>query len=238
MKTIGHRFIAAIFFGALVFGLLSLYLLLRRGYYDLYIINKAAANTGIFLLGFALLLGPLSRLYNRFDHALIYRKEVGMASFIFILGHAAISLFFLPAKFNIAYYQNHLSTLVAGLLSTVILLILFVESYKFFSKRLNPKLWWSLQNWGVRIAGLLAYFHVVAMKQPGWLVWFREGGSKELARPYLPPGSLLGGIFFTFLIVIRLEEFLLGMRAKKVVVVTSVVFLSVYVLIFAWGIIS
>ena len=69
----------------------SLYLFLRRGYYDLFILNKVLASASLVLLGIILLIGPISRFYNRFDKWLIYRREIGIFAFLLALTHGIIS---------------------------------------------------------------------------------------------------------------------------------------------------
>ena len=54
---------AALMAAVPVFVSLSLYIFYRRGYYDLYIANKAFAGDAAVLLGVVFLLGPLSRFF-------------------------------------------------------------------------------------------------------------------------------------------------------------------------------
>ena len=56
LKRYGISLIAS--FG--IFAILSFYLFLRRGYYDLFIVNKALAGTAFVLLAFVLLVGLLA----------------------------------------------------------------------------------------------------------------------------------------------------------------------------------
>ena len=60
------QYAAAILSALIIFGFLSIYLFFRRGYYDLYIANKAFAGAGTILLGLVLLIGPLSRIFAGF----------------------------------------------------------------------------------------------------------------------------------------------------------------------------
>ncbi len=94
----GWEYGVAIVIGVLFFVGLSVYLYYRRGYYDVYIANKIFAGTSAILLGIVLLLGPLSRAYDRFDRWLKYRKEIGIIAFVLALTHSITSFFFLTEK--------------------------------------------------------------------------------------------------------------------------------------------
>ena len=95
------KYIMAAFASLIIFIDLSYYLFLRRGYYDLYIINKVFAGTSLTVLATVLLIGSLGRLYNLFDPMLEYRKHLGIVSFILAFFHGVISLFFLPSRLSI-----------------------------------------------------------------------------------------------------------------------------------------
>ena len=64
MKSFGVAIIAS----ALV-GVLFLYSGLRSGLYNLAILNKSVADASLALIAFVLLIGPLSRIYDFFDHS-------------------------------------------------------------------------------------------------------------------------------------------------------------------------
>ncbi|MFA5770816.1 MAG: hypothetical protein WC894_04970 [Patescibacteria group bacterium] len=63
-----YEYAIAFFFALISFIIFSLYLFNRRGFYDLYIINKVFAGVAIFQLGIMLLMGPLCRMFDAFDH--------------------------------------------------------------------------------------------------------------------------------------------------------------------------
>ncbi|MBI5620137.1 ferric reductase-like transmembrane domain-containing protein [Candidatus Gottesmanbacteria bacterium] len=227
-----------------VFATLSVYLYLRRGYYDLYIANKAFGSTSLIVIGIVLLIGPLSRLYQRFDTWVTYRKELGIVGFVAALAHTLISLFLLPDKFAFASFfkltslNRGLVPFLFGLGSIIIFFILAVMSLDAVIRRMDKAVWWRWQYRGVRIAALLLYFHVVVMKYPGWISWFEKGGSSELARPFMPPGSLFAGSFGLFVLLVRLVE-LTGVKVARVA--TPILFallLSFWVGSYIWGILK
>ena len=103
-----RQYLVAAVYGFISFILLSGYLFLRRGSFDLNIINQASADASLIILAVVLLIGPLSRLYDRFDSWIIYRKELGIIAFLLALAHGVISFFFLSDRFSSTYFMNHL----------------------------------------------------------------------------------------------------------------------------------
>ncbi|MBI5123586.1 ferric reductase-like transmembrane domain-containing protein [Candidatus Roizmanbacteria bacterium] len=233
-EQIRQYFLATIF-GFVLFILLSGYLFLRRGYYDLYIINKVFAGVSLIILATVVLIGPLSRLYDRFDSWIIYRKELGIVAFLLALAHGVISFFFLSDRFSVAYFMNNLLTFIFGLISLFILAYLFILSFERIINFLDRKKWWLVQSWGVRIAGILAFLHVFLLKYPGWLKWYTQGGSPELARPYLPPASIVAFSFALFVVLVRLAEFF-GKKAGRIMVILLFCLLMFFLIgSFLWG---
>lgn len=199
----------------------SLYLFLRRGYFDPHIFNKALASASLVLLGVILLIGPVSRFYNRFDKWLIYRREIGIMVFFLALGHVIIS------------YSGKISpALLWGFVSLAILAILFLTSCKYVEEKLGRKFWVQLQSWGVRMGTLAAFLHLTILKYPGWVKWLEQGGSKDLARPDLPPASLLGALFLGFVAITRFGEILGTKIARRIFEISFVVLIFVILVLF------
>lgn len=213
-----RQYSVATIFGFVLFILLSGYLFLRRGYFDLYIINKVLSGASLIILAVVILIGPLSRLYDRFDSWIIYRKELGIVAFLLALAHGVISFFFLSDRFFVAYFMNHLVTFILGFTSVFVLGYLFILSFERIINFLDRKKWWLVQSWGVRIAGTLAFLHVFLLKYPGWLKWYTQGGAPELARPYLPPASIIAFAFAFFVVLVRLSEFF-GKKTGRMIVI-------------------
>lgn len=67
---------------------------------------------------------------------------------------------------------------------------------------------------------ILVFLHLVIMKYPGWLKWYSMGGGEELARPFMPPGSLVAGLFGSYVILVRLAEFF-GVKVARFFVVAG-----------------
>ena len=201
-----NKYIKATIIALIIFLFLSFYLFLRRGYFDLYIANKVFAGTSLIVLASVLLIGSLGRLYNFFDSWLIYRKHLGIISFILAFLHSITSLFFLPNRFTLNYFLTNYFTFGLGLVALVILGYLFIISFEKFIDKMDPKKWWAYQVWGSRIAGILVFFHLVLMKYPGWLKWYQNGGSDELVRPFMPPASIIAAAFGFLVLLVRTSE--------------------------------
>lgn len=216
---------------------LCLYLFLRRGYFDLYIANKAIADTALYMIGLVLLAGTLGRLYQKFDALLGLRKAIGIFAAIFAIIHFLIAFFFLPTHFTLnGFLTRGLIPFVFGLISTITLSVLLVLSINVIIQKINKTLWWKIQYWGIRLAGMTLLAHLVIMKYPGWITWLTNGGGEELARPYLPPGSLIAGTFGIFVLTIRISE----LTGKKIAaVVHPILFFLFFAFVsgsFVWGI--
>lgn len=235
-EHVWNTFRMAITIAIALFTLLSLYILFRRGYYNLYIANKAFAGTGALLLGIVLLIGPLSRMFSFADRYVRHRKELGIVAFLFATAHGIVSLFFLPSKFPLSgYIGTAYWPFIFGLTALIVLGVLFFLSIDRSMQSIGKALWWRLQYWGVRISFILIMLHVLIMKWGGWVAWYREGGGKELAQPQLPGAGLLVGWFMGFVLFVRLTE-LTGIRLGKIAWYAGIILLGIgYALTFYRG---
>lgn len=232
-KLSGFRdYLIATLMAAALFAFLSFYLFVRRGYFfdapltadPLFIPNKALASTAMMLLAFIFLLGPLSRYFDRWDHLLAYRKEIGIVAGFLALLHGFLSYFFLPHKFPREWIDFTSTEFGAGLIGALLLFFLFILSLKLVISHMNGQRWWLWQRWGLRLAIIATLLHVFIMKLPGWLQWIRQGGgmpTAELANPWMPGLGLLTSLFITWVVLIRLYETLflyrdLGITPKEI----------------------
>lgn len=195
---------------------LGLYLTARRGYFDLSIINKSLASASLLLLGIVLLLGPLSRLYQRFDKWVNYRKELGVLAFFLGAAHVYMAMFPLAKTGPWGFYQAKPLAAYPGLLGLVIMLILFILSFEIMKKKLGAERWWKAHYRGVRIAALAVLFHMSVLKYSEWLKWL-SGETGKLTQPGWPPASLLVAVFSGLVLLVRLAE-IFGLRAAKALV--------------------
>lgn len=227
---------AAAVVAGIVFGIFSLYLYYRRGYYDLYIINKIFAGDAAILLGLVLLLGPLTRMFDRFDKYLQYRKELGVSAFILALLHSISSFFFLGDHFPwSSFFGKQLYPFLFGLGGIIVLSALFISSRMRVKELLGTQAWWKFQYWGVRVAFLLTALHVGVMKWKGWVVWYQQGGGSELMHPEWPGAGLLVGWFMAFVVFVRIIERLDKQWGKTAWYVTAILFPAIVIGTFIWG---
>lgn len=223
----------ALFVGLILFVILGCYLYVRRGYMldapasagPLYVPNKVVAATGVMLLAFVFLIGPIARYFDRFDNWLNYRKELGIVGGVLAIAHGVISAWFVPAKFGLGglFAPDHLMTSLAGLLGVILLAVLIVLSLKSAIEWVGGSRWWFLQRWGLRLVILATLLHVIPMKWSGWERWFREGVKQtpELLNPWMTPASILVMLFLVWVVLVRLYEsvFLFrdfGLKTKEI----------------------
>ena len=195
----------------------SCYLLIRRVYFFdapptadmLYVPNKALAGVAMTLLAFTFLIGPLTRYFDRFDAWLSYRKEIGIVGGFLALFHALISYFLLPKKFPQEWLDFSTPAFGAGLLGALLLLFLFILSWKSILTLFSGQVWWFLQRFGLRLVIFLTLIHVYAMKWQSWVQWFTHGGgtaSAELAHPEMAGLGILLTVFITWVVMVRTYE--------------------------------
>ncbi|KKU06442.1 MAG: putative membrane protein fused with a rieske [2Fe-2S]-like protein [Candidatus Magasanikbacteria bacterium GW2011_GWA2_45_39] len=189
---------------------LAIYLTLRRGYFDLAIVNKSLASGSLALLGIVLLLGPLSRLYQRFDKWVNYRKELGILAFFLGAAHVYLSMFPLARGGPFGLYLSRPLIAYSGLLGLLIMAVLFVISFEKIKSKIDTAKWWKTQYVGVRIAAIAILVHMTLFKYAEWLNWLK-GETGKIAIPAWPPASLLIAVFSGFVLLVKISE-LAGQR--------------------------
>lgn len=238
MKQMLQRYIIVFVVTIAIFLTLSVYLNLRRGYYDLYIINKAFAGTAFILISMVLSLGTLARLYDIFDKLVQYRKEFGITSFFLGTLHSVISFFFLQDHFSVSYFAKNWVTFLFGLTATIILTVLFIFSIHKIVDTMDKRVWWHIQNWGIRLVGITVLLHVIPMKYAGWIKWYINGGGNELLRPYFPPTGFLVTLIGVLVVIIRLSDRLEVSLGRKVIQMSVVSYFLFIVFSFWIGILK
>lgn len=227
MKYQLKQYGAALAAALAIFLTLSVYLFFRRGYYNLFIANKAFAGAAAALLGLVLLIGPVNRLQGWGKTWLQYRKELGIVAYILAAVHVLISLPPWPWRFNWPF--------VYGLTAIIVLSLIFLISNNFFQQRIGYKHWWRLQYWGIRLAFLLVGLHVFIMKWRGWVGWYKSGGASDLARPDWPGAGILVGWLMAFVVLIRLAEWLHPRIGRAAAYFSAAALPLIYVFSFWWG---
>lgn len=229
-----QKYAKVVFVSVLLFVGFSTYISLRRGYYDLYIINKVLAGVAAIDFSIIILLGSLSRLFNFVDKHLELRKEFGIVGMVLAVTHAVSSFFFLSNKFPPKFYfENQLLPFIFGLIAIAILISLFIISFEKIIILLGRDRWWKISYWGMRGLFVLTILHVFVMKWNGWVDWYMKGGTKELVHPEWPGGGLIVGWFLAFTLLVRSAE-LFRPRIGKIVWYLTVVLLPIIYFLTFW----
>src|SRR3989338_8627418 len=151
VKPERHLWLNTIAFSLVFFSILSIYLRVRRGYYDLYIINKVLASTSVSLIGISLVLSSICYFWNFADSKIIYRKHLGIIGFIYAVIHTIVSLFFLSDHFQFPDYflaPDHVLTFLAGLVALTIFLFMTVISNNYAVHELGGQNWRKVLRYG------------------------------------------------------------------------------------------
>lgn len=226
-------YILAFSIAVILFIVLGSYLYVRRGYmFDapatagpLYVPNKVIASVAVMMLAFVFLIGPIVRYFDKFDHWLNYRKEIGIVGGFLAIVHGIISAWFVPAKFSLAglFSPEQYQTTLAGLVGVLLLSALIVISLKKMIEKIGGSRWWFLQRWGLRLIILFTLLHIIPMKWAGWQKWFLTGvpQTPELAHPWMTPASILITLFLVWVVLVRLYESIFlfrdfGLKTKEI----------------------
>ncbi len=200
------------------------YAAVRYGVEGLSTLNKSLATSTLFLLGIVLLLGPLSRLFTVFDHALKYRKELGVLTFFTGAAHVYLSMFPLARRGPFGFYQSQPLSAYAGFAGFIIMFILLLLSGAAVERAIGTRIWWKLQYWGARLAFVVSAFHFIVLKYPGMVKWLGDrGAGGTQGMPWLVPISILATIFVVFVLIVRVSE-LFGPRVAQAI--TQISFLT------------
>lgn len=200
------RWIKSTLIALIVFSLFSFYLLERRGYYNLYIINKVFGSTAVVLAGMTLLISPLSQKLSFFTKGMTIRRNLGLLALGFGLAHITASVFFLSARFTFAWYIREAIPVAFGVFAILVWFYLASISQNSKIQKMGAELWKRHQSIGAKIAFLAIFLHLVIMKNQGWINWW-QGKVKqtpELANPSFPPASLFVFFFMVIIILYRI----------------------------------
>jgi DMSO/TMAO reductase YedYZ heme-binding membrane subunit len=211
----------------------GVYDVFRRGYLfgapptadPFFVPNKIIIATGLAMLAFTFLIGPLARYFDAFDQLVQYRKEIGVVGGFFALFHVIVSYFLLPHKFPRSG-MNFIGVVYgAGLIATFIVIFLLLITTQSAVDLLGNR-WWFLHRWGLRVLIFFAVIHTFVMKwNHAWVAWvMHDGGnppSAELANAWLPGLGMLTNPFLAWVIIVRLYETIflfkdLGLKPKEI----------------------
>lgn len=198
--------LVAFVIGAILFFVIIYYHYLRRGIINpflpnevsfLFLANKAFAISAIFLIGISFLIGPLAKFFDYFKNKIRYRKEIGVMGFLFALVHIIISIFFLKDKFPNEWLIENQPSIIFGVISLVILIIVTSVSNNFSIIKLGYKKWIFLQRLAY-LAFIFAAIHFIILRFSWWKEWLKT------LDPLYPPGTLIAIIFVIIILLIRI----------------------------------
>lgn len=200
------RWLKSLAISFIIFTLFSVYLFLRRGYYDLYIINKVLGSSAAVLAGLTLIIGPLSKISLYFASFMTIRRHLGLVAFAFAILHIIASLSQMNRFAWFSWYIKEWIPVTFGILAIGMWAYMTYLSRNSKIQQLGVALWKKQLSLFGQLAFLAIFFHLSIMKYPGWIRWF-QGQVKqtsELANPSFPPASIFVGIFMLFIIGYRL----------------------------------
>ena len=164
------------------------------------IVLKGFTNTGYFLIGFSLILGPVAKFWNSFDKFLYYRKYLGILGFIYVLIHGMIGtlIYVVP---NPSILWNNYWAVALGIISLYLLFICYAISEIVVIRTLGPKKWRRLIRYISYSAFIIATIHIYLAKLP---VWQNYVDSEVI----FPPLSLVLFSFGIFVLAFRFYVFI------------------------------
>ncbi len=182
-----------------VFILLSLYLFLRQGNYNLSALNKALGSTAVILAGLTLLVGPLSKKFLSLTQFMTIRRHVGLLAFGAAILHVGIS-----------FSQISLSIPI-----TFGILAILAWTYMAFISRDSKVIQMGVALWKKHLsfAGVFAFavifLHVVFLRYQGWTKWLhgQVKQTPQLLHPSLAPLSVFTFLFMCAVILYRVFVF-------------------------------
>ncbi|MBI4096956.1 MAG: hypothetical protein HY428_00880 [Candidatus Levybacteria bacterium] len=207
MKFWGHTLV----FSLLFYFLILFYLFASEGYIDRTILNRAHADTAVFLIGLSFAFSGICYFWNFADKYFIYRKYLGLSGFAFALSHVAITILLLNDVFPFpSYYQIHenVPAFILGVYAILIYAFMAAISNKFASHLFGGPLWRSFLRLGY-IAYVFTILHFALKSYPSWLTWISKGSFS------LPPITLPLTIFGAGVILLRIAVWISQKRKKQ-----------------------
>ena len=203
------RWIKSILIALFVFALLSLYLFVRRGYYNIYIINKVFGSSAVVLAGIALLVGPL-RQYSFMTALMAIRRHLGLLAFGFATTHIITSLYQTDRFAWFSWYIREWIPVGFGITAISIWAYMTYISRDTKIKQLGTTVWKSRLSLMGKVGFMAVFLHLTVMKYEGWIRWFngQVKQTPELANPSYPPASLFIFLFMVIVIIYRIFAWL------------------------------
>ena len=168
-----------------------------QGAVDLTFVNRIFAWDAVILLLLVLLIGPLCRFFAFFRKLIHTRKYLGLAAAALGFVHFLVTYIFLADRFPAAALIKNWPAPLMGLLALIIFYFLTAISNRWSLMIFGPGAWWRIQHWGVRIAFVFLYLHVLLAKKSLWVRYL--DGKTDMATP--PLSLILFGVMSAVLLI-------------------------------------
>lgn len=171
-------------------------------------VNKAVADTGIFLMGWSMLLSGVCYFWNTLDKMIVYRKYLGLVGFAFALAHLILSWGAFLNLFSLQTWQNgRMWAPFAGTLAFIIFAIMAAISNSMMAKKLGGRTWKFILRTGY-LAVIFVAIHVIVLKSSRWITWMQEGFQTP------PSLSFLVSVFMIVVLGMRVALWI-ALKRKK-----------------------
>jgi DMSO/TMAO reductase YedYZ heme-binding membrane subunit len=150
-----------VFSAAVLTALLGYYFVYSSKVVDTDSINKVVAYTATYLIGFAIFIGPLTRLAPSLNSLLAYRRPLGLTGFGFAILHVIVLTLHLLGENTAVTAATIVSIVFAGL-AFMILTIMSLTSKPEWVSRLTQENWKSLHRLGY-LALAFILLHIILL---------------------------------------------------------------------------
>ena len=185
----------------------SIYLFARRGYYNIYIVNKVLGSTAAVVAGLTLIVGPLIHRWPRMSRLMEIRRELGLWALIYSLVHVITSTILQSKRFSWSWYLSEWIPISFGVVAIATWIYMTAISNGGAIAKLGADVWKRKLRIGGFVAYIAIFLHLTTMKYQGWINWWRGlvKASPELANPQYPPASIF--VFLTILAILLFRLF-------------------------------
>lgn len=208
-ENIKH-WIKGFLFSFFIFLLLLLYLYLRRGYINIYILNKAFGSAAAVCGGLTLLIGPISHRFNRLHNFMTIRREIGIFAFIFALIHIVASLLQQNRFPLFGWYLEEIIPVTFGIIAILIWIYMAFISRNSEILKMGSDNWRRILSMTGKVSFVAIFLHLTIMKYPGWVRWLNGElkRSPQLENPTYPPASIFVFAIMAGVIIYRVINFI------------------------------
>lgn len=178
------------------------FLAFERGSVSLGVVNRAFADTAFILIGISFSLSSLSHFWQFFHATIVYRKDIGLAGFAFVVAHTIVSLWFLPNRFPFPQYylaQENILSFSFAVSALVIYSVMTAISNKAATRLLGGTLWKYLLR-----LGYVAYIYTIL-----------HFGLKVFGRENLAPSTIFLFVFGFIVLSLRIALWIAQTRGIK-----------------------